>query len=92
MTMRTIRGGRAALAYAERSVIEQAAAPVVRDERDLPEPLDVLGVRFRAARIRFRVRATQTGYGLELVLQKCYAKRAATLARAKMIWLGTVGR
>jgi hypothetical protein len=66
-----------------------SADPLVRDHRDLPAPLDVLGARLRAARIGFRVRATQTGFGLELRLQKDPAKRARTLARAETIWLGT---
>lgn len=49
--------------------------PLVRDERDLPVPLDVLGARFHAAKIRFRVLATQTGYGLELVLPEVVRNR-----------------
>jgi len=60
-------------------------APLVRDHRDLPAPLDVLGARLRAARIRFRVRTSQTGYWIELVnLSGDYSR-----ARAEAIWLGT---
>jgi hypothetical protein len=88
VTPRARRHRRAALIGARRPQ-RASPEPLVRDHRDLPAPLDVLGARLRAARIRFRVVATQTGYGIELVLPRVAAKRATTLARAETIWLGT---
>jgi hypothetical protein len=93
MTTTRRPGGAAAVARAEAKLVAQALAaePLVRDHRDLPAPLDVLGARFRAGKIRFAVRASQHGYGLELRLPKSAAMRERVLARAWAIWQGTIG-
>jgi hypothetical protein len=51
--------------------------------RDLPDRLDLFCNRLRVARIPFKVRATATGYGVEV--------RHKDMGRANAIWLGTKG-
>jgi hypothetical protein len=93
MTTTRRPGGAAAVARAEAKLVAQALAaePLVRDHRDLPAPLDVLGVRFRAGKIGFATCASQHGYGLELRLPRNPARRERVLARAWAIWQGTIG-